>query len=245
MKIDPFPGEIIRVNEERTFITKTGKKGRQSVYVIQLTEAQKAWITKWFPEEENGRLIKASGLSHSTLHRVARDLNLKKTPAGLQRIWKRQAAHIKKVCERNGYYDSMRGRKPSDACRAASRAHWQRVRDGIEEHPYKKMPVHRYNAMVKRRSDERRELIRKERLREIYGLPRKTKLRLPMNNFTSSQKGHRYNALKRGYFVMADCSEQSGERYNIYYDQDTKRSELFERNLVKDGFTIKNGENLV
>ena len=244
MKIDPFPGKLIRVRVDRTFITKTGKQGRQSVWTIQLTDDQKAWLIKWFPEEENNRLISASGMSHSTIHRFARDLNLKKSPEGLKRIWKRQAAHIKKVCERNGYYDSMRGRKPSDACRAGSRAHWQRVRDGIEEHPYKKMPARRYNAMVKRRSDERRELIRKERLREIYGLPRKTKLRLPMNNFTSSQKGHRYNALKRGYFVMADCSEQSGERYNIYYDQDTKRSELFERNLVKDGFKVLNWESV-
>jgi hypothetical protein len=38
---------------------------------------------------------------------------------------------------------------------------------------------------------------------------------------------------------MTDCSEQGGERYNIYYDKDTERAEIFERNLIADGFHIK------
>ena len=39
--------------------------------------------------------------------------------------------------------------------------------------------------------------------------------------------------------IMDDCSEQGGERYNIYYDNETKRSPIFERNLLKDGFHLK------
>jgi hypothetical protein len=38
---------------------------------------------------------------------------------------------------------------------------------------------------------------------------------------------------------MEDCSEQGGERYNIYYDNETERAPIFERNLQKDGFHIK------
>jgi hypothetical protein len=37
---------------------------------------------------------------------------------------------------------------------------------------------------------------------------------------------------------MEDCSEQSGERYNIYYDDLTDRAPIFERNLIKDGFNL-------
>jgi hypothetical protein len=49
---------------------------------------------------------------------------------------------------------------------------------------------------------------------------------------------HRYNALRRGYIIMQDCSEQSGERYNIYYEDQTERTPIFERNLQKDGFNL-------
>jgi hypothetical protein len=38
---------------------------------------------------------------------------------------------------------------------------------------------------------------------------------------------------------MEDCTEQGGERYNIYYDNETERAPIFEKNLLKDGFHIK------
>ena len=244
MKIEPFPGELQRVKVERPFVTKTGAQGRQSIWTIQLTDDQKAWLIRWFPEEENSRLMDVSGMTRSTLHRFARQLKLQKSKAGMKRIKKRQARHIKKVCERNGYYDSLRGHAPSEACLEGSRERWRKVRAGEVNHPFKDMPTRRYNAMRKRQGENRRELIRKEQMRELYGLPRQTRIRMPMKKYTRSQTCHRCNALKRGYFVMADCSEQSGERYNIYYDNDTMRSEKFEQNLVKDGFTIKNGEEI-
>jgi hypothetical protein len=70
-------------------------------------------------------------------------------------------------------------------------------------------------------------------------MERKTRIRIVLCKYTRRQVGHRYHALKRGYFVMEDCSEQSGERYNIYYDNNTQRSQRFERNLEKDGFHVK------
>ena len=38
---------------------------------------------------------------------------------------------------------------------------------------------------------------------------------------------------------MKDVSESSGERFNIYYDDDTQRGEIFEATLKKDGFKVK------
>ena len=38
---------------------------------------------------------------------------------------------------------------------------------------------------------------------------------------------------------MEDCSVQGGESYNIYYDNETERAPIFEKNLLKDGFRIK------
>lgn len=243
MKIDPFPGVLTAQMVDRPFTTKLGKAGCQRVKAWVLTDEQRAWFCRWFPEEENSRLMAASGMSHSTLHRFARELGLTKSEKGWKRIKKRQAAHIKRVCEKNGYYDSMRGRQPSEACRKATAQMWQEIREGKREHPahiMRRENPRKYRQWMQRKSQERRETIRKEQRRVLYGMERKTRLKcIVMCKYTRSQVAHRYNALKRGYIIMEDCTEQSGERYNIYYDHDTERSTLFERNLLKDGFQLK------
>lgn len=230
MKLPPFPGQLTKQ-----------KKGYAYAYV--LTDEQREWLCKWFPEEENSRLMKASGMSHSTLHRFAREFGLTKSEKGWKRIKKRQAAHIKRVCEKNGYYDSLRGRQPSEACRKATAQMWQDIRDGKREHPariMKRQNPRKYRKWMQRKSEERKETIRKETRRVLYGLQRQTRLKcIVMCKYTKRQTSHRYNALKRGYIIMEDCSEQGGERYNIYYDNDTERAPIFEKNLIKDGFHLK------
>lgn len=230
MKIEPFPG------------TLTKKPLRHNSMGYALTDDQREWLCKWFPEVENGRLMEASGMSHSTLHRLARELGLSKSRKGMKRIKKRQAAAIKKTCEENGYYDSIRGKKPSLQCREATARMWQEIREGKREHPtsiMKRKNPRRYRKWMQRKSEERKETIRKENLRVLYGLERKTRLKcIVMCPYTRSQTSHRYNALRRGYIIIDDTSEQGGERYNIYYDNDTKRSPAFEKNLFNDGFHI-------
>lgn len=243
MKIDPFPGVLTLQFVDRPFTTKLGKDGCQHVKAWVLTDEQREWFCRWFPEEENSRLMKASGMNHSTLHRFARELGLTKSPKGIKRIRKRQAAHIKRVCERNGYYDSMRGRQPSEACLKATVQMWQDIREGKREHPariMKRENPRKYRKWMENRSKERKETIRKEMRRVLYGMERKTRLKcIVMCKYTRRQVSHRHNALKRGYIIMEDCSEQGGERYNIYYDNETKRSPIFEKNLLKDGFQLK------
>lgn len=247
MKIDAFPGDIQRQFVHRPFTTKTGKAGCQYVKAIVLTDEQKEWLCKWFPEIENKILMKVSGLSHSALHRHARELGLTKSEKGMKRIKKRQSAQIKKVCEKNGWYDSIRGVRPSEQCLQASAKMWQEIREGKREHPsriLKRINPRKYKRWMVRRGQTRREAIRKERMRLLYGLERKTNLRnIVLSKYTRSQVCHRYNALKRGYIVMEDSSEQGGERYKIYYDKDTQRSPLFEKNIMNDGFKIEEYED--
>ena len=242
MKIDPFPGVLTLQFVDRPFTTKLGKAGCQRVKACVLTDEQRAWLCKWFPEEENSRLMKASGMSHSTLHRFAREFGLTKSPKGIKRIKKRHAAHIKRVCEKNGYYESLRGKQPSEATKLGTIRMWQDIRDGKREHPariMKRTNPRKYRKWMQRKSKERKETIRKEMRRVLYGLERQTKLKcIVMCKYTKSQTSHRYNALKRGYIVMQDCSEQSGERYNIYYDDQTERAPIFERHLLADGFKL-------
>jgi hypothetical protein len=86
-------------------------------------------------------------------------------------------------------------------------------------------------------------MISKEKRRIIYGLERKTKLKVVvLNPYTRSQLHHRCNALKRGYLLDMNCSEGQPGRYVIYFDDKTERSELFERNCIADGFTFMRDE---
>ena len=170
MKIDPFPGVLTLQFVDRPFTTKLGKAVCQRVKAWVLTDEQREWLCKWYPEEENSRLMAASGMSHSTLHRFARQLGLTKSPKGMKRIKRRQAQHIKRVCEKNGYYDSLRGRQPSEATRKGTAQMWQDIREGKREHPARIMRrenPRKYRQWMQHMSDERRNTIRKEQRRML------------------------------------------------------------------------------
>lgn len=225
MDMDKFPGTLNRVRPY----------GR-----IVLTPEQEEWLKAWYPTIENVRLMKVSGMSHSTLHRYARQLHIVKSEKGLKGIMQRQAKRAKRINEENGWYDSLRGRAPSPQCQAGYQEyiHSDRYKHPMtlmkEQHPKK------YKQLLEKRSKHRKELIRKEKLRIMRGLPQKTKLTTPlvMCRYTRSQIWRRYNALRRGYFLSTDKSEAGGERYLIFYDDDTRRAKQFEKNCIADGFTF-------
>lgn len=179
-----------------------------------------------------------SGIKFSTFHRFAKQYHLTKSEEGLKKIIARTAKRIKKICEKNGYYDRIRGKQPSEACRQATIRRWQDIKDGKLKHPFHVLSKRRYNNLCSRMRDNRLEMVRKEKLRTVYGLDRKTNLVLVMCRFRTSQTNHRYAASKRGYILPSDISEAGNERYNIYYNEGTRRSSLFERNLINDGFKI-------
>ena len=113
--MEPFPGTLQRCEVTKQRKTKLGKIASWTFNVIVLSKEQKKWLRRWFPEVENRRLMKAMGVTHSTLHRLARQMRLTKSEKGLKGIQKRNGARIKRALEKNGYYDSMRGKPMSDA----------------------------------------------------------------------------------------------------------------------------------
>lgn len=229
----PFPGILTR------------SKLNGSPYV--LTPEQQAWLCRWFPETENARLAKAMGVAQSTMHRLARGFGLTKSEKGLRGIRKRQAAKAKRICEKNGYYDSIRGKSPHPNSIVGTHRMWQEIRDGKREHPFailKHKHPRRYKQCMQRKSEERRHAMKMERARMLYGLPRKTKLtKVVLTPYKRTQLARRYNALRRGYILADTCAEGSGHRYTIYYDNTTTRSPRFEQNCIKDGFRFKPWEN--
>lgn len=223
-----------------THTPRKGESRRKQKYVVsmvdgkyRLTPEQEKEFIRLYPITMNPDLMGIFGISFSTLQRFKRQYGLKKD---MKIIKHKQAMMIKRLCEKNGYYDSMRGKQLSPQCRAAA--------DALRAtgfHPLKYLKEtnpRRYKAVQKRRSVRRTEQMKQERRRADMGLSPRTNLHLPQFKFTKRQVNHRYNALSRGY-TLGDMRERFGERYTIYYDKDTDRSALFEKNLINDGFTIK------
>lgn len=225
----PFPGEV-----EMT-------KGK--VHRRVLNDKQIAWLRRWFPTTENCRLAKAMKISDYKLHCFAREHGLTKSEAGLKAIRKRRDKAAAKTNERNGCYDRKRGHPPSEATMEGNRRRWEETRQGIRECPittFKKHKPKQYQATMEKKRQERCEIIRKEKLRMMYGLERKTQLKVVvLMPYKRSQLHHRHNALRRGYLLDEDCSEGSPGRYVIYYDDETNRSAKFEENCISDGFRFE------
>ena len=218
------------------------KRLREALFVPpyhkrQLTDYQLEWLKDHFHDKENSKLASALNISLSTLHRFARDLKLTKSETGMRAIKKRQAAQIKKVCEENGYYNSLRGKAPCAAALEATR----RLREAgfVPLVRLKEISPYRYRKCMKERSERRRLLISKERRRIRFGMEPQTRLGkiLQQKQFSRKATCLRYNMLKKGY-ILGDKSFDSDERWVIYYDCDTIRSAIRERNAVNCGFKI-------
>jgi hypothetical protein len=208
-----------------------------------LNDEQLEWLRRWFPTTENKRLSKAMKISLFKLHEFARENGLTKSEAGMKAIKRRQVKAMVKTNEKNGCYDRKRGRPVSEATREGNRRRWEEERLGLRENVMLKMRrenPEKYAEIMKKRSQERKESIRKEKMRIIYGLERKTRLKIiVMKKYTRSQIAHRHDALRRGYLLDEDCSEGQPGRYVIYYDDETNRSERFEKNCIADGFRFE------
>lgn len=77
-----------------------------------------------------------------------------------------------------------------------------------------------------------------EKFRISSGIAQETKWRITLKPFNSRQTSLRYEALKRGYWYYQRVPESSSLRWNIYYDDKTKRSERFEKRIKNNGFNL-------
>jgi hypothetical protein len=200
-------------------------------YVLE-GELKKKFI-KLFPKNSNRRMMEWFGISFSTVQRFKNELGLKKDMKAIRR---QQIMDVKKTCEENGYYDSLRGKPVSEACKEGSRR--LRASGFCPMRALKKKNPRRFKAVIRRRAEARKELWRKERLREEYGLERKTKLRLSQRPITSSAASFKFLMIhKRNYFAVP------GHTWWIAYDSETDRSERSEATARKHGFEIIEGED--
>ena len=207
---------------------------KNGVSAYYLEGELKERFCKLFPKNTNRRMMTWFGIGFSTLQRFKREFGLEKD---MKAIIRQQAKDTKKICERNGYYASIRGKAPSEACLEATR----RLRaSGF--HPIKQLKANnprKYKRLMQKKSEQRKELWRKERMRMVYGLERRTKLRLPLNSLTHAASACKYMMIREcNYFADPD-----GDSHIICYDSQTRRSEKREATAIRHGFTIVEGED--
>ena len=184
---------------------------------------------KLFPKNSNRRMMAWFGISFSTLQRFKHEFGLEKD---MQAIRKQQAKDIKKICEKNGYYASIRGKAPSEACLEATR---QLRASGF--HPKKQLKAtnpRKYKRLMRKKSEQRKELYRKEQLRAFYGLERQTNLRIPSSPLSHSASSHKHAMIKScNYFA-----DPLGDPHIICYDSETQRSARREATAAKYGLKV-------
>ena len=184
---------------------------------------------KLFTKNSNRRMMTWFGISFSTLQRFRRECGLEKD---MKSIIRQQAKDTKRICERNGYYASIRGKAPSEACMEAAR---QLRAAGF--HPIKQLKANnprKYNRLMQKKSEQRKELWRKERLRQKYDLDRQTSLHIPLNPISHRASSHKHAMIKFcNYFPDPD-----GDPHIVCYDSETQRSARREATAEKHGLKV-------
>ena len=202
------------------------KSGAKKYY---LEGELKERFCKLFPKNSNRRMMAWFGLSFSTLQRFKREFGLEKD---MKSIIRQQANDTKKICERNGYYASLRGKKPSEACFDGAR---KLFASGF--HPMKQLKANnprKYRKLMRKKSEQRKELWRKERLRAFYGLERQTNLRIASSPLSHSASAHKHAMIKCcNYFA-----DPLGDPHVICYDSETQRSAQREATAAKHGLKV-------
>ena len=202
------------------------KSGAKEYY---LEGELKERFCKLFPKNTNRRMMTWFGISFSTLQRFKREFGLEKD---MKSIIRQQAKDTKRICEKNGYYASIRGKAPSEACLEATR----RLRaEGF--HPMKQLKANnprKYRQLMRKKSEQRKELYRKEQLRAFYGLERQTNLRIPSSPLSHIASSQKYAMIKAcNYFA-----DPLGDPHVICYDSDTKRSARRAATAAKYGLKV-------
>lgn len=204
--IPPFPGEW---------------KG-----VKLITDAQREWMERYYPEHSNRELASVAGMTLSYLSDVAMALGVRKTEECMKRIRGRHT-----VTEAN-----------RERMRQMARAYWQEIRDGKRLSPIRLLQAknpegyERWKQQVGQRTKSRGET---KRFRLRMGLPVSDNIKASLQPYTKTESARRYRALQLGYVLADDYSEQGGYRYTIFYDEDTPRNKRFEENSIKAGFSIR------
>lgn len=228
----------LKPTDERKVRYQVPKRRNEKAGVMEyyLTPELEQKMRELFPVTMNPVLMQWFGISHSTLHRFARELGLVKDRAV---ILKKHASQVKAICRKNGWYDSLKGKQPSEQCKEATR----KLRaEGF--HPLRRLKEinpRKFKALQRRKGKNRKELIAKERRRYQLTLMPLTDLPAHLysgDHYTRYETHVRSYAKKNGY-ILGSIDPDAGERMMLYYTDDTTRLPKFEKSAMLRGFEFR------
>lgn len=204
---------------------KQGSRGGKS-----LDEKQVKWIIRHYKHTRNADILEKFNIGESTLHRIARKYGLVKSRHFTKKHASANNENAMATCLRYNLYDEFAEN---------TRKQWEQWRATGNMPGFKKgesnrtrMSKKRYEAMLAKASETRRETIRKERMRINWGLPQKTKLKVIHTPLSRARNIHRHRLRKAGYIIERAT-------YIAYYTENTARNEKLENNSSKYGIKIE------
>lgn len=174
---------------------------------MEITAAQEAWLLKHFKHTKNAEVAAHLGISQSKMHRIVRELGLKKSPQFMRKCQAETTAAAKESHLRNGTF-------PPKGYVIPNRYTFPKGVSNVERFGKRK------EAERIRKSTESREKTRKsERARATFGLPQRTKLRvIPIPR---AKVYLRWYLKSRGY-ILDEIARVA------YYNENTKRGKRIE-----------------
>ena len=209
-----------------------GNRGGKS-----LTDKQVQWIVNHYQHTKNNDILDKFGIGESTLHRIARKHGLKKSRQFMKKVQAEVTSEAHKACETFGLYDELAERMREECNRqyAAKEGVLYRTSFKPGESNKTRLSPKRFAETIQKIHEHRRQTIKSERRRLIFGMEQRTKMKLHIGGFDERQRKktcHRHLFRKHGYIV-----ERGGN--TIYYDEQTKRSPQMEANAPLYGLKIK------
>ena len=205
------------------------RKGRGGLMTYYLTPELEQHFRRLYPNTMNRDMMRIFGISFVTMQRFKRQLGLSKN---MRTIRHKQAQLTKRICEENGYYDSLRGKQPSEACIEASK---RKRASGF--HPLKALKQQnprKYRRILEKRSEARKEAMRRDRMLINLGLTPHHNFVLPYDPYGRMRMTFR-NCCKAVGYIPGNARDPD-ERWKIFYTQNTKRGAIRERNGERLGF---------
>lgn len=184
-----------------------------------MTEKKKEYLRKHFKNTKNDTLMERLEISHSKLHRFARQEGLRKTSQFMRKM------------QRNA---SQKAREVNDALDWPPKGY---IIPKSEQYRFKKgvsgverLGVKGERKRIERAQTSRNATIASERRRILFGLEQNTSMKLV--EAPPGKNDYRYRLIKRGYITEARASNE------FYYDDETDRSDIMEKN-GKDRFRFR------
>ena len=176
----------------------------QGVKII-LTPEQERWLRDNYAETKNAELQEHLGIGESSLHRFARIMGLKKTPAFRSQCQHGASEAAKKWWRVEGRF------RPKKGLPEHLKAHIYKKGDK----PWARCSMETWKDAVRRGSEKRKQTFREEKARAHFGLEQRTKLhvtRQPREKVLA-----RYYLKKLGYII-------DEKNFVAYWNDDTVRA---------------------